>query len=69
MRAMRTEVLEPHPGLLPEIFAALEQAGERQLIRVMLSGRRAVYLGSLAAATAAGAAGAFVVASRHRRAS
>jgi hypothetical protein len=69
MRAMRTELLEPAPGLLPDVLASLEQAGERQAIRLMLSGRRAVYLGSIAAATAAGAAGALVMASRHRRAS
>ena len=69
MRSMRTEVLEPAPGLLPEVLAALEQAGERQVIKVMLSGRRAVYLGGIAAATAAGAAGALVLATRSRRAS
>ena len=69
MRAMRTELLEPAPGLLPDVLAALEQAGERQAIRMMLSGRRVAYLGGIAAATAAGAAGALVMASRHRRAS
>lgn len=69
LRTMRTEVLEPAPGLLPEVLASLEEAGERHAIRLLLSGRRAVYLGSLAAATAAGAAGALVVATRHRRAS
>jgi hypothetical protein len=69
MRSMRTELLEPAPGLLPEVLAAIEQAGERHAIRLMLSGRRAVYFGSIAAATAAGAAGALVMANRHRRAS
>jgi hypothetical protein len=69
LRSMRTEILEPAPGLLPEVLAHLEQAGERHAIRVMLSGRRVAYLGGIAAATAAGAAGALVVASRHRRAS
>jgi hypothetical protein len=69
MRVMRTEVLEPAPGLLSDVLATLEEAGERHAIRLILSGRRAVYLGSLAAATAAGAAGALVVATRHRRAS
>lgn len=69
MRVMRTEIFEPAPGLLADVLASLEEAGERHAIRLMLSGRRVVYLGSLAAATAAGAAGALVVASRYRRAS
>jgi hypothetical protein len=67
LRTMRTEVLEPAPGLLPEILASLEAAGERHAIRSMLSGRRVAYLGGIAAATGAAAAGAaFVLASRSR---
>ncbi|QGG93839.1 hypothetical protein [Actinomarinicola tropica] len=69
MRAMRTEVLEPSPGLLPEVLALIEHAGERQAIRVLLSGRRVAYIGGLAAAATAAGAGALVLASRHRRAS
>jgi hypothetical protein len=67
MRALRTEVLEPAPGLLSDILAGLESAGERRAIRSMINGHRAAYLGGLAAATAAGAAGAIVFASRARR--
>jgi len=67
MRALRTEVLEPSPGLLAEILATIEEAGERHAIRSLLSGRRAAYLGGLAAATAAGAAGAIVLATRSKR--
>ena len=67
MRAMRTEVLEPAPGILADILASLEEAGERRAIRSLISGHRAAYLGGLAAATAAGAAGAIVFASRARR--
>jgi hypothetical protein len=67
MRAMRTEVLEPAPGMLAGILANLEQAGERRAIRSMISGHRAAYLGGLAAATAAGAAGAIVFANRARK--
>lgn len=67
MRAMRTEVLEPAPGVLAEILAHLEEAGERRAIRSLISGHKAAYLGGLAAATAAGAAGAIVFASRARR--
>jgi hypothetical protein len=68
MRSLRTEVLEPAPGLLADILANLEEAGERHAIRSVLSGRRIAYLGGLAAATAAGAAGAIVFATRTRRA-
>ena len=67
MRTMRTEVLEPAPGLLSDILASLEEAGERRAIRSMIQGHRAAYLGGLAAATAAGAAGAVFYASRARR--
>lgn len=67
MRAMRTEVLEPAPGLLADVLANLEAAGERRAIRSMIHGHKAAYLGGLAAATAAGAAGAIVFASRARK--
>jgi|SRR5262245_57552 len=68
MRSLRTDVLEPAPGLLADILATLEEAGERQAVRSLLSGRRIAYLGGLAACTAAGAAGAIVFATRTRRA-
>lgn len=67
MRAMRTEVLEPSPGFLADILANVSEAGERRAIRSLIHGRRAAYLGGIAAATAAGAAGAIVFASRARR--
>lgn len=67
MRALRTEVLEPAPGLVADILAGLESAGERRAIRSLIHGHRAAYLGGLAAATAAGAAGAIVYANRARR--
>jgi hypothetical protein len=67
LRAMRTDVLEPAPGLLPEILAGLEGAAERRALRSMLRGRRVAYVGGIAAATAAGAAGAIVLAARARR--
>ena len=67
MRSMRTQVLEPAPGLLADILANIESAGERQAVSSLLSGRRVAYLGGLAAATAAGAAGALVYATRNRR--
>lgn len=54
---LRTEVLEPAPGLLSDILANLEAAGERHALRSMITGRRLAYAGGIAAATAAGAAG------------
>jgi len=65
---LRTDVLEPAPGVLTGILANLEAAGERGAIRSMLAGRRAAYAGGIAVATlAAGAAGAIVLANRGRR--
>ena len=70
LRAMRAELLEPAPGLLADVLAALESGHGGQAARIAVSGRRRVaYIGGIAAATAAGAAGALVVASRNRRAS
>jgi hypothetical protein len=67
MRAMRTEVLEPAPGLVTDILAHIEEAGERTAIRSLLWNHKVAYIGGLAAATAAGAAGAMIVASRSRK--
>jgi len=69
LHQLRTEVLQPAPGLLPDILASLEAAGERTAMHHLLTGRRAAYVGGIAVATAAGAAGAIVLATRarHRR--
>jgi hypothetical protein len=64
---LRTEVLEPAPGLLSEILANLEAAGERHALRSMLTGRRLAYAGGIAAAATAGAAGALLLATRGKR--
>ena len=64
---LRTQVLEPTPGLLPEILANLEAAGERHALRSMLTGRRLAYASGIAAATAAGAAGALLYATRGKK--
>jgi hypothetical protein len=66
LHELRTELLEPAPGLLPDILATIGAAGERSAIRNLLTGRRAAYVGGIAAATAAGAAGAIVLATRAR---
>src|SRR5947199_6883156 len=68
LHTLRTDVLEPTPGLLSSILANIEEAGERGAIRSLIAGRRAAYLGGLAVATAAaGAAGAVVLVSRSRQ--
>lgn len=66
LHQLRTEVLEPAPGLLADILVTLEAAGERRAMRHLLNGRRAAYLGGIAATAAAGAAGAIVLATRAR---
>ena len=66
LHTLRTEVLEPAPGVLADIFSTLEAAGERRAMKFLLTGRRAAYVGGIAAATAAGAAGAIVLATRAR---
>jgi hypothetical protein len=67
MRTMRVQVVEPAPGVLGDILANLEAAGERTAVRGVLHGRKAAYLGGIAAAATAGAAaGALVLASRRR---
>ena len=68
LRALRTQVLEPEPGLLPGILASITEASERRALRELLDGRRVAYVGGLAAATAAGVGGAIVLASRSKRA-
>lgn len=67
LHAMRTEVLEPSPGLVPDILAHIEAVGERTAIRSLLTNHKVAYIGGIAAATAAGAAGAIIVATRSRR--
>jgi hypothetical protein len=68
LRTLRTQVIEPSPGLLAGIMATVESAGERRAVSGMLRGRRVVYVGGIAAATAAAAAGgAIVLATRSRR--
>ena len=66
LRTLRAEVVHPAPGLVGEVVAALEEAGERHAVRSLLSGRRVAYLVGVGAATAAGAAGAVVLAARSR---
>ena len=64
---LRTEVLEPTPGCWPTSSPTSKRPGERRAVRSLVSGRRVAYVGGIAAATAAGAAGAILFASRARK--
>jgi 3-methyladenine DNA glycosylase/8-oxoguanine DNA glycosylase len=64
LRSMRAEPARPAPGLLGDLLDALDGSSAR---RSGLTGRRAAYVGGLAAATAAGVGGAIVLANRTRR--
>jgi anti-sigma factor RsiW len=62
LHQLRSQSIEPPPGLLVEILAQLSDAAERGAMRSALAGRRLAYLAGLAvAAGAAGAAGAAVI--------
>ncbi len=67
LRTLRTEVLTPAPGLVAEVLATLEEAGERAAVRSLLQGRRVAYVVALAAAGTAAAAGAGVAVVMARR--
>lgn len=67
MRSLRT-VVEAPDGMLADVLAHLEAAGERSAVRAALTGRRVAYLGGIAAAaTAAGAGAAIVLVNRGRK--
>ena len=67
LRSLRAEVLEPAPGMLTDVLAAVEEVGERHAVRSLLRRRRVAYGAGVAAATVAGVIGAVVINSRSRR--
>jgi hypothetical protein len=69
LQQLRTRFLEPSPGLLAQTLASLEEAGERQAVRSLLSGRRLAYAGAIggAALATAGTAAALILARARRR--
>lgn len=66
LRTMRTEILEPAPGLLAEVLVGLEEAGERHALRSAMHGKKVAYIGGIAAAATAAAAGGAIVLVRTR---
>lgn len=64
MRSLRSEVLEPAPGALTDVLAAIEAVGERHAVRSLLRRRRVAYGVGVGAATIAGVLGAVVIRSR-----
>jgi anti-sigma factor RsiW len=67
LHQLRTRYLEPSPTLLVQTLAALEEAGERQAVRSLLSGRRLAYAGAIGGAVAAAAAATTVLLARSRK--
>lgn len=68
LQLLRTEYLEPAPGLLSQTLAALGEASERRAVRSLLSGKRLAYAGAIGGAVAAaGATTAAVLIARARR--
>jgi hypothetical protein len=61
LQLLRTQFLEPAPGLLTSTLAALEEASERHAIRSALTGRRLAYASAIGGALAAASATAVAV--------
>jgi len=67
LRSLRTDVLEPTPGLLASVLNSVGETGERHAIRSLVTGRRVAYISGLAATAAGAGAAAVVLATRSRR--
>jgi hypothetical protein len=67
LQLLRTQYLEPAPGVLSQTLAAIGEASERRAIRSTLSGKRLAYVGAVGGAlAAAGATTAVVLVARAR---
>jgi hypothetical protein len=68
LQLLRTQYLEPAPGLLAQTLATIGEASEQHAIRSLLNNRRAAYAGAIGGAlAAAGATAAIVAVHRARR--
>jgi hypothetical protein len=68
LQLLRTQFLEPAPGLLGQTLAVIGEAGEQHAIRSLLSKRRIAYAGAIGGTIAAAGAAAALVAVHRRRA-
>ena len=53
LQLLRTQYLEPTPGLLAATLVAVTEASERRAVRSILTGKRLAYAGAIAGAVAA----------------
>ncbi|MGN6694646.1 MAG: hypothetical protein ACTHN0_10760 [Aquihabitans sp.] len=68
MQGLRAVTATEPSGLVTDVIAHIEAAGERRAVRAALTGRKVAYIGGIAAAaTAAGAGAAIVLVSRGRK--
>ena len=68
LHLLRTQFLEPAPGLLAQTLAVIGEASEQRAIRSLLTRRRIAYAGAIGGAlAAAGATAAAVAVHRARR--
>src|ERR1700730_17742604 len=62
LQLLRTQYLEPAPGLLGQTLAAIGEASEQHAIRSLLNNKRVAYAGAIGGALAAAGATAAIVA-------
>jgi hypothetical protein len=68
LQLLRTQYLEPAPGLLAATLVAVTEASERRAVRSILTGKRLAYAGAIAGAVAAaGGTAAAVIVHRAKR--
>lgn len=68
LQLLRTQYLEPAPGVLAQTLAAVAAANEQRVARSVLTGRRIAYAGAIGGAVAAaGAAATAVIVHRVRQ--
>jgi hypothetical protein len=68
LQLMRTQFLEPAPGLVAQTLAVIGEASEQRAIHSLLTGKRLAYAGAIGGAVAAaGATAAAVLVARAKR--